>query len=238
MSSHEIFCANFFEIISSVRHRQPRPRSTAPRAVRPPASHPITAWPPTIVSDLVGFCLMGVCLSVTIRGRHRGRCSRHQPVTPATQWSRRRWWLVTEGLLARRWTFLLTLALVKPSKGPSRNYVNQGLRGGGGKKLMGGGGGKLMPNIAGRGLKPKVWPFLVEWLTGGGEGSGLLISDADVIFGRPLKSIIHVSLQHLEIQYLVNLFLTKIPINFSIKLTDIEFFLFFTEWGNWSHSFI
>ena len=46
------------------------------------------------------------------------------------------------------------------------------------------------PNIGGRGLKPNVWDHfgrVAERWKGGGEGSGLLISDADVIFDRPLN---------------------------------------------------
>ena len=45
------------------------------------------------------------------------------------------------------------------------------------------------PNLDGRGLKPFVWDHFdrvaERW---GGKGSGLLISAADVIFGRPLMT--------------------------------------------------
>ena len=53
-------------------------------------------------------------------------------------------------------------------------------------------GKSCRPNIDGWGLKPNVWDQfkLVADRYGGGAGSGLLISDADVIFGRPLIEIL------------------------------------------------
>ena len=53
-----------------------------------------------------------------------------------------------------------------------------------------GGGGSWRPIIGGRGLKPKVWDHFGRVADRRGERSGLLMSDTDVIFGRPLIILI------------------------------------------------
>ena len=82
-------------------------------------------------------------------------------------------------------------------------------------------GNSWSPNIDGRNLKPEVWDHSGQvadrWGRGGEEGTGLLILDADVIFGRPLTHIINPYLLPVAVFSVILSLVSLVP--FKIKTT-------------------